>query len=206
MNEFNWNKCKLIAVVGETGSGKTASCFTIMDAIKDRKKFIVNHPTPHILTESGIENIPDLSMDSMVDCALWIDEPQLIYPKYQKKNNDHLLMLYSLARQRDITLIVSTSDTRWINKGMEAYVDTWLIKNLDFDLVKQGSVIKKIISQKYHNIIPKAFKLDSSEAILYCKNQLAQPHKINIPLPKYWSEKFSKPYKFADTETLNFFG
>jgi len=92
---------------------------------------------------------------------------------------------------------MSTSDTRWINKGMESYVDTWVIKNLDFELVKQGSVIKKIISQKYHNIMPKGFRMSKPEAILYCPNQLSRPQKIEVPLPEYWSEKFSKPYKFS---------
>ena len=195
--DFDWSRCKVVAVVGETGSGKTASCYSIMDAINDRDKFIVDHPFPEILGESGISNIPDLSMDEISDCCLWIDEPQLVFPKYQKRNNDHLLMLYSLARQRDITLLLSTSDTRGINKGMESYVDTWLIKNLDFDLVKQGSVIKKIIAQKYHNIMPKGFRMAQDEAILYCRNQLDRPQKISIPLPEYWSEKFSKPYKFS---------
>ena len=206
MIDFDWNKCKVVSVVGETGSGKTATCYSIMDKIKGRKKYIVDHPYPQILERSGITNLPELSMDDIYDCCVWIDEPQLVFPKYQKRNNDHLMMLYSLARQRDITLLLSTSDTRWINKGMEAYVDTWLIKNLDFDLVKQGSVIKKIIAQKYHNIMPKGFRMNQTEAIIYCKAQLERPHKINVPLLKYWSEKYSKPYKYSEKSISNIFG
>ena len=203
--EFNWSSCKVIYVVGETGSGKTASCYSVIDQIKGKKKYILDHPTPSILKPSGLINLPELSMDEICDCVLWIDEPQLVFPKYQKRNNDHLMMLYSLARQRDITLLLSTSDTRWINKGMESYVDTWLIKNLDFELVKQGSVIKKIIAQKYHNIMPKSFRMNQSEAILYCPNQLDRPQRIEIPLPKYWSEKFSKPYKYSMEAVTNLF-
>jgi len=203
--EFDWSLCKVVSVVGETGSGKTATCYSIMDEMKGRKKYVVDHPTPEILKPSGLINLPELSMDEICDCVLWIDEPQLVYPKYQKRNNDHLMMLYSLARQRDITLILSTSDTRWINKGMESYVATWVIKNLDFSLVKQGSVIKNIIAQKYHNIMPKSFRMDKPEAILYCPNQLNRPQKIEIPLPKYWSEKFSKPYKFSMDAITNLF-
>ncbi|MBC8282210.1 MAG: ATP-binding protein, partial [Nitrospinae bacterium] len=100
--DFDWSTCKVVSIVGETGSGKTATCYSIMDQIKEKEKYVVDHPTPDILSPSGVVNIPDLSMDELCDCVLWIDEPQLIFPKYQKKNNDHLMMLYSLARQRDI--------------------------------------------------------------------------------------------------------
>jgi Cdc6-like AAA superfamily ATPase len=203
--DFNWSLCKVISVVGETGSGKTATCFSILDQITNKKKFTVDHPTPNILKLSNILNIPELSMDELCDCVVWIDEPQLIYPKSQKRNNDHLLMLCSLARQRDITLILSTSDTRWINRGMESYVDTWVIKNLDFELVKQGSIVKKIISQKYHNIMPKSFRMSKAEAILYCPSQINRPKKIKVPLPSYWSEQFSKPYKYSMESVTNLF-
>jgi hypothetical protein len=89
---------------------------------------------------------------------------------------------------------------------MEAYVDTWIIKNLDFTMVKQGSVIKKIISQKYHNIMPSTFKLEKNEAIMYCPDQLSRPEKVKIELPQFWSETLSKPYKFSTQKTTSIFG
>lgn len=194
---FNWQTCKVVAVVGHTGSGKTASCFNILDSMKERKKYVVDHPFPEALAETGVENIGSLNFEDVSDSAVWIDEPQLVFPKGEKKSNDALMMMCSLARQRDITLIFSTSDTRWINRGMESYVDTWLIKNLDFNLVKQGSITQKIIKQKYYNIMPNTFKLKVSEGILYCPSQMDRPIKVDIPLPSYWSEKLSKPYKFS---------
>mgnify|MGYP005824278349 FL=1 len=202
---FAWNKCKIITIIGDTGSGKTACGYSILDKISDRPKYILNHPVPKLLSDTGIKNIKDLDTDSLRDCALWIDEPQLIFPKYDKRNNDALLMLYSIIRQKDIVLLLSTSDTRWINKGMEAYVDTWVIKDLDFTLIKQGSTIKKIIAQKYHNIMPAGFSMDKNEAILYCRNQLDRPENIKIPLPSYWSEKLSKPYKYSKDTNIRVF-
>lgn len=194
---FNWNNCKVIAVVGHTGSGKTASCYNIMDSMKDKSKYIIDHPFPEALSGTGIANMPSINFEELSDSAIWIDEPQLVFPKGEKKSNDALMMMCSLARQRDITLMFSTSDTRWINRGMESYVDTWLIKNLDFNLVKQGSITQKIIKQKYYNIMPNTFRIGVSEGILYSPSQLERPIKVNIPLPSYWSEKLSKPYKFS---------
>jgi hypothetical protein len=203
---FDWNKAKVIAVVGHTGSGKTASCYNIMDSMKGRSKYIVDHPFPEALAGTGIENIPNVNFEDVCDSAVWIDEPQLVFPKGEKKSNDALMMMCSLARQRDVTLMFSTSDTRWINRGMESYVDTWLIKNLDFNLVKQGSITQKIIKQKYYNIMPSSFRLENSEGILYSPSQLERPVKVNIPLPRYWSEKLSKPYKFSTQKISEVFG
>lgn len=199
---FDWNKSKVIAVVGHTGSGKTASCYNIMDSCKGREKYIVDHPFPEALEGTGIKNIPNVNFEDVCDSVVWIDEPQLVFPKGEKKSNDALMMMCSLARQRDVTLLFSTSDTRWINRGMESYVDTWLIKNLDFNLVKQGSITQKIIKQKYYNIMPSTFRLSVSEGILYSPAQIERPIKVNIPLPVYWSEKLSKPYKFS-AEKIN---
>ena len=191
--KFDWASCKVIAVVGNTGSGKTATCFNILSSIQTKDKYIVDHPLPEALEGIGIQNIPAIAFEEMSDCVIWVDEPQLIYPKYQKRNNDGLMMMCSLARQRDVTLVLSTSDTRWINKGMESYVDTWVIKNLDFNLVKNGSVIKSIINRKYNNIMPSSFKLNKEEAIVYCPDQLDRPEKVKVSLPHYWSDKLSKP-------------
>jgi hypothetical protein len=202
---INWNSCKVIAVVGHTGSGKTASCFNILSNIKDRSRYVVDHPFPEALEGTGVENIASINFEDLSDSAVWIDEPQLVFPKGEKKSNDALMMMCSLARQRDITLIFSTSDTRWINRGMESYVDTWLIKNLDFNLVKQGSITQKIIKQKYYNIMPSTFKLKVSEGILYCPAQMDRPIKIEVPLPPYWSEKLSKPYKYSADKTNKVF-
>ena len=144
LNMFNWSKCKVISVVGNTGSGKTASCYNILNSIKDKQKYIVDHPFPQALEGTGVLNLPNINFEEVTDSVIWIDEPQLVFPKGEKKNNDALMQMCSLARQRDVTLMVSTSDTRWINRGLESYIDTWLIKNLDFNLVKQGSITQKI--------------------------------------------------------------
>jgi hypothetical protein len=202
---FSWNKCKVVAVVGHTGSGKTASCFNIMESIKDRSKYIVDHPFPEALEGTGVENISSINFEDISDSVVWVDEPQLIFPKGEKKSNDALMMMCSLARQRDITLMFSTSDTRWINRGMESYVDTWVIKNLDFNLVKQGSITQKIIKQKYYNIMPNNFKLDVGEAILYSPSQLERPVKVKVPLPSFWSDKLSKPYKYSSDKVNEIF-
>lgn len=196
--KFDWSEIKICAIVGEPNSGKTACAYTILDQIKNRKKYVYRHPTPEILEPSKIENLGELNFGRLVDCALWIDEPQLIFRRGDVKSHNSFLRLYSLARQRDIILILSTSDTRWFTVAMESYIDTWVIKDLDFNTIKRGSTIKEIIKSYYHDIFTHEFHLECYEALLYCRKQLDGPKKINIPLPKYWNDQFSKPYKYVE--------
>ena len=66
-------------------------------------------------------------------------------------------------------MVFSTSDTRWITRGLESYIDVWLIKDIDVALVKQGSMIKKII-KKNSLIDPEAFKCRIDEYLFYSTN------------------------------------
>ena len=200
---IKWENLKTIAVVGETGAGKTATCFKILDQFR-KKKFIFNHPQPHILKAAGVSNIEKLSLHELSDCVVYIDEPQLTFVDAKETRN--LIRLYSLARQRDITILFSTSDTRWVSIAMEAYVDCWVIKNIDYSTVKRGSQIKKIIEMFVYNINPESFRLDIDEAIMYCRRFLPDgPQKIKVLLPKYYDDYFSKPYKYASISEDDFF-
>lgn len=192
---IDWNKLTCICCCGDIGAGKTGACFSILDKFNKRKKYIYKHPAPEILGPSGITNIDEINYDQLIDCVIYIDEPQLNLAPQRDKNG--FIKFLSLLRQRDVTAILSTSDTRWVSKSLESYVDCWIIKDLDFDSVKQGSTIKRIITDYYNNIMPSHFSLPKEEAIIYSRKFLQKPIKAKVNLPKYWSQDFSKPYKKA---------
>lgn len=197
-----WTNYRCICCVGDTGSGKTATCFKILEKITNKDKYIYKYPTPEILDEFDIYNLDQLNFDELIDCAFYIDEPQLSVVSPNDKTG--LIRLLSLARQRDILVLMSTSDTRWITKSLESYIDCWIIKDLDYKTVKQGSLIKQIINEHYHNIMPQTFKLDNNKAIFYARKTHGQPIMLDIALPKNWSMEVSKPYKFKSiNETTN---
>src|SRR5690606_18801972 len=99
--QFDWNKCNLIMVFGNIGSGKTATCYSILDQIQDRPKYVLNHPLPEILSIANIKHMSMLDIDNLQDCVIYCDEPQLQFPQYAKRANSDLIRLYSLARQKD---------------------------------------------------------------------------------------------------------
>ena len=192
-------KVKSIAIVGITGSGKTSLAYKIIESF-DKVVDIFKHPNVSILNERGYKQLHELAdFEKLHDCVVFIDEPQLYIKYYESKSNVILMRLLSLCRQRNITLILVTSDTRFITRGLESYIDIWILKDLEFDLVKQGSMIRKIIKANSF-IIEDGFSLDIAEYIFYSRllRDYNGKHKFNQPV--YFDDRYSKPYNFKTTK------
>ena len=190
---------KSIAIVGRTGTGKTAIAYKILESF-DKEVYIFRHPNPRLLNDRGFRQLYELAaFEQLSDCVVFIDEPQLYIQTYDTKANIVLMRLLSLCRQRNITLIISTSDTRFISRGLEAYFDVWIVKDLEFDLVKKGSIIKKIVAENVH-IIVDGFKLDTHEYLFYSREFEQYKGKHNFKLPLYFDERYSKPYAEIKSE------
>lgn len=201
-NEFNpltlenLKKIKTIAIFGDTGSGKTCLAFKIIDILKDYKKvYFFKHPKPHLLKKIGFENLISLeAIQNLQDAVVYLDEPQLFLNIYDKKANRIIAQVCSLARQRNITLIISSSDTRVFTKWNEAYFDLWLIKDLDYSMIKQGSKIKKIY--KDNSILdPSGLRLNINEYLSESRilNNFNGKHRFTPS--KFWNDEFSNPYR-----------
>src|SRR3990167_560642 len=186
---------KIILVFGDTRSGKTSLSFKILEEINKKKTvFVYNHPFPKSIDLIGFENVANMSdLGRLSDCAVYVDEPQLLFPVEDKKSNGFLAKLYTLCGQRSITLILSTSDSRWVTKGTESFVNSWFIKDCEAELLKNGSKIKNIIRQhSTFGLIDFRMKVD--EFLFYDRSEMFSG-KFVFNLPYFWHEIFSKPYK-----------
>jgi len=189
-----------IAVVGERESGKTVLGHRIVDKLRTAKKmpiYVLKYPKPELLRKIGYKNLKELrSVEHLNNIILWLDEPQLILKKYDKRNNDILMELLSICRHKNIILVITTNDTRWINKGLESYVDVWFCKDIDYEMVKQGARIKYIIKQ--HSVLdPQAFKLNQNQYLMYYRKDEDYQGEFEFGLPSYWNEEYSKVYESA---------
>lgn len=191
------DKVKVVVCIADTGEGKTAWSFKhLQNYSKD--VYIYKHPNPKLIEALGYHSMTSLSeISSLTNAVIYFDEPQLSFPKADKRSNETFLLLCSLARQNDITLVFSTSDTRWINKGLESYVSHWIIKGIDVNLIKNGCVVKRIIKQ----IMPLAqdeLLLEKDEYLLYSRKHAIHNGKHKFRLPLYYDDRFSKAYRTSN--------
>lgn len=197
LTKENLEKVKTIAIYGDTGTGKTALAYKIIQQF-NKKVYFLKHPRPEIIEKKGYTNLTSLEeIERLQDCLIFYDEPQLSTAIYDKKTNRVIANVCSLARQLNITLIIASSDTRVFTKHNESYFDLWLIKDVDFEMVKQGSKIKKAIRNN-SRFEPSGFRLEQNEFIAESRKLREFNGKHTFELPKRWSEEHSKPYRNAE--------
>ena len=192
----NLNKVRTIAIYGNIGSGKTSLAYSILELFKPEKKvYFLRHPKPELIEGLGFKNLSSLEkMEGLQDCVVYIDEPQLYISVHDKKTNLIIAKICSLARQLNITLIISSSDTRVFTKHNESFFDLWLVKNLDYDMVKRGSKIQKII---WKNTLfdPHGFRLQENEFVSECQKLEECDGKHTFEMLKHFTDECSKPYR-----------
>lgn len=189
-NEINF---KSLAIVGSIRTGKTCLAYDIIRNY-DMDKYIYLHPKPKLIEKLGFKQFYGFAeLERIKDCILWIDEPQL-YLKLQSGGGQRALQrLLSLCGQRNIKLILSTSDTRVVVKGIEFYIDVWCVKDLEYKLVKHGSLLKEILKD-YCTITTDGFRLNVDEYIFYSRNFRKYNGKHTFKKPEYFTEELSRPY------------
>jgi hypothetical protein len=186
------NNITAVAIAGKRRSGKTALAYYILMSAK-KPVYFYKHPNPRIIKKLGFNILYNLDIRKLQNCIIYIDEPQLFIKKYDKKANDGLTELLSIAAQNDICIIMSTSDTRFITKGLESYIDVWLVKDIETDLIKRGSLISKIIRRNCLIDVDN-FSLNVAEYLFYARDYPQYSGQHEFELPDFWTEEYSKPF------------
>jgi hypothetical protein len=198
-NSIEWDyilkqDIKCIALLGNGGSGKTALVYHILNHNK-KPVYVLKHPNKSVLAQHGFNMMYSLEeFEHLKDCMVWIDEPQLHIQIYDHHANEVLQRMLSIARQNNITLILSTCETRFVTKGLEPYIDVWVVKDIEPSLVKQGSMVKKIIKDNVFIDI-NGFKLEKNQYIFYSRNLKQYNGKHGFVKPSFFDDRHSKPYR-----------
>ena len=188
-----FKKSRAVGILGSRNSGKTAMCFYISQ-FTDLNVHIFNYPKRELLPSNWKIVYDFEELIKITDSFIIIDEPQLYIPIYEKTANIKFMKLLSLMRQKDNILVTATSDSRFYTRGLESYIDTWILKDIDFETLKQGSKASKII-KKNSLISPEAFKLDVNEYVLEDRNFKEYCGRHTFNLPAFWKEEMSKAFK-----------
>lgn len=157
--------------------------------------FVFKHPRPEIIKKRGYKPLYELGeIANLQNCALYIDEPQLFLRHYEKRANESLENLMTLCRQRNITLVLSTADTRFLTRGLEYFTDAFCILDINLDLVKQGSSISKII-KKNSPITSQDWRLPIGKYLFYSREYYQFNGLKTFKKPIWFNDNFSKPFK-----------
>ena len=192
-------KVQMISIFGKIGSGKTALAFKLLEWLADKKPiYVIKHPQPKLIEEFGYINIESINdIEKLSDCVVYFDEPQLALDVADYKRDRIMARVCSLARQRDIKLIISTSDSRLLSPRVEAYIGLWLIKDCEFALTKQRSMLRHIII-KNSLVSPDGFKLKDNEFVADTREHYTINGTHTFTLPDNWSDELSKAYKHGN--------
>ena len=187
---------KCIALIGGGESGKTALAYRIMREYKNagHEVYTLRHPRPELVKKLNWKNLTSLQdLTYLNGGVVWLDEPQLLFPIGEKKGNSLLARILSIARHRNLTIIISTNMTQWISRTLEGQIDVWVVKDLDYKTLKQGSYANKIIKD-FSSLDPEGFRLKVEEYLLYCRKFPELGGKHTFVKPKFFTEDYSKPY------------
>lgn len=182
-------------VTADLDEGKTCFCYYLLSKIPG-PVFVYKHPRPELIEKLKYHNMRTIDdLERMNNITLWIDEPQIVFPKYEKRGSAVLNNILSLARQKDIRLILSTSDTRYITAAEEFYISTYIIKRIDYAAIKRGSKVKEIInSQKRLTAEGYCKGIEIDEYLLYTKKREDLTGKYSFRKPDFFDENYSKPF------------
>ena len=193
ITEAALSKTKAIFIAGSCGAGKSCLAYSLLEKF-NKQIYFVRHPKPELIEAFGYNNLLSLDeIEHLSDCVIYWDEPGTYLSVSDFKKNQILCKILSLARQRNITLIISTSDTRAFIKGTEAYFDCWIVKDIEYSMTKQRSQIRKVIQDNVL-ISPEDFRLNVNEFLFYSRNLREMNGKHTFDLPTGWTDELSTPY------------
>ena len=193
--EIDWveilKKSNSVAILGGRRTGKTAIGFDIT-RYTYKEVYVFGYPQKVLpLGYASIKNVEDLP--KLKDSVIYWDEPHLTLKVYENSANWKFIKLLSTMAQKGNILITSTSDSRFYTRSLESYLDTWIIKDIDFDTLKQGSKASKII-RKHVLINPEGFSLNKNEYLVEDRATKTSS-KGTFELPEFWNDSLSHAFR-----------
>lgn len=206
----NWellSKARSIYILAGVRAGKSAFAFGLAKLLQPYKKvYYFNFPQQNLLKKEGFFHLDNLNEISQItDAVIVMDEIALTITKYEKKNNDELQKILTLAGQNNLTLIFISQISQMINKTLEGLIDCFVVMDIEYQNLKNGSKAKNMIKD-YCTFQPEYFRLTKGEFLFHSRNfQVFEKH-CKFTLHPSFTEEWSLAYKNKNKEIESFKG
>lgn len=142
---INLDLVRSVCILGEIDSGKTNLAFWYLKNYKGKRKiYLLGYPK-QVDGYNRLNSFEDVF--KLKDSIIYIDELQKFIKVYDRKSNYQLMELISLFAHKNNTLIFTTQATQFVTRGVEHFIDVWVIKNMDLESLKNGSKAKRVIQR-----------------------------------------------------------
>lgn len=183
----------IFLIVGKRGSGKTSLGMKFLEFFhkeSKRKCFVFGYEKTRLpwwikKTES-IENIPN-------DSVVLFDEGAVLFSSRDsmKNMNKELSKMMSIARHKNLTLILITQNSAMIDLNVLRLADTLLLKEPS---LLQSKFERKVLREMYEKITPMFSGIKEKKAHFYAWDDDFSG-LIKYSLPGFWNENISKSFK-----------
>lgn len=201
LNEFTLGKSKIVLILGQRGSGKTATAFWLAENMTEERNIYWCGLPSQALPEwcKFIKNPQDIPDGSLAI----VDEVALFHSARQFKGDKAIFLtqLLTILRHRNITVLFITQNSALGDINLERLADCVFYKPMSlFQYETERDSVRDLVIDK---MLPK-----SPEQTLYVGSvDSFVSHLLFIqPLPICWSNELSKPFSTikSDEDALAF--
>ncbi len=185
------NSSLIILITGKRGSGKTALGFKFLENLTGKRKayYLGKGKFPRFIKK--VSDIKDVKNDSI----LLVDEAAIVFSSRSsmKKSNKILGELMSIARHKNLSLIIITQNSAMIDLNVLRLSDTIVFKEPS---LLQARFERKAIVDLFKRAEAQFKKIDSKERKkhFYVLDDEFEGMLIS-GLPVFWSDKISKSFE-----------
>lgn len=139
------NKPKIIGIVANQNEGKTNTLHYIVDIVKDKAKlYSFGFNSNHTIAFNSVEE-----MENIQNSIIMIDEFEQLF-NLQDRHKDTIKILERIFRTvthpRNNNIIILSGLGNNYNKFISSRLDSIIFKKLSYDMIVNGSKVKKAIN------------------------------------------------------------
>jgi archaellum biogenesis ATPase FlaH len=180
----------IMLITGKRGSGKTALGFKFLDVLAGKRNafYLGEGKFPGFIKK--VSDVKDVKNDSI----LLVDEAAISYSSRNsmKESNKTLSEIMTIARHKNLSLIIITQNSAMIDLNIMRLADTIIFKEPS---LLQSRFERKSISDLFKKADEEFKKINSKEKLkdFYVIDDEFEG-MLSFSLPEFWNEKISKSY------------